>query len=248
MVKLKQKKTNNIGQVIDCHTHLVPTVDDGSRSLDESIEMIDQLIHQGVTDIFATPHFVMDENRVSKQKKIKEKFNELKEAIKAEPINIVLGYEIMGSDRLIHIEDYSNYTMGDSNIMMVEANPMTSLAWMDELVYELKLQSMRLMIAHVERYMYFIENPQMLDSLKDQGVLMQINTGSICGKNGKTLMRWTKKLIKENLIDFIGSDCHQMNWRKPEIKKALILLNKWCDKEKLDNIIHDNAKEILLMK
>ena len=242
-------KDNKI-KFIDNHCHIIPNVDDGSRSIDESICIARQAFEQGIETIFATPHLIIDKDTQKHCQNIKKNFTELKKSIsdKKIDINLLLGYELYVNRNLIYKPDLSKYCIEGTDYILVEVNPNNELMWLADFAYELNLQGIKIILAHPERYDKLLKEPNLLKILDDYGVLFQINTASILGYNGRKIHAMVKKLVKRGYAHLIGTDTHHDGHVGLEIIKAYNILLKWTDEDKALEIAYENAVKLIFKK
>ena len=208
--------------MIDIHTHILPGVDDGSSSIEESEKMLGMLSEQGVDTVVATPHFYIDDTKV-------EEFLELRwscaeKLIKAVDQDvrpqIVLGAEVQFFPELYTMDNVEKLCISGTKYMLVE---MPFEQWSGYTYKTLsKLYTARgivPIIAHVERYLEFQEqsDTDVLRKLKEANALIQTNCSFL---TDRTTKRRALKLVKKDLINFMGSDCHNMTTRMPIIEQG----------------------------
>jgi protein-tyrosine phosphatase len=200
---LKEKK-----DMIDIHTHIIPNVDDGSKSLEISRELLNLELKNNVKNVFLTPH--QNEKTLNKTL-IMNKYLELKNNVKDIDINLYLGSEIYYYDNLS--EDLKNnkiITMNNTKYLLIEFSTRYNVGVIDKL-YDLKVLGYIPIVAHLERYPYL--EPKDYDKIHNMGCMIQVNTKSF---NEKIYKKTIKYLLKKNLIDFIGTDCHDLEKRNVE--------------------------------
>jgi protein-tyrosine phosphatase len=227
--------------MIDIHSHILPTVDDGSKTFEDSILMIKKEILDGVTDVILTPHVQSRVTKASKERQ-KEVFNELLELIKQEKlkIDIHLGAEVFYRS---HIDtDFNKYSLANSKYILVEFSFDMDTP-IDEIVYDLSRSGYIPIVAHVERYSYL--NLERIKQIKQSGALLQVNTTSVLGFDDKVKKSYVYKLLKEKLIDFIATDTHNLEKREPNMLKCYQVLAKTFDTDYLDLIFKKNQELIL---
>lgn len=204
--------------MIDIHSHVINNVDDGSISLEQSLKLIKEEIDWGVTDLICTPHFRkrMFETDSSI---IKENFELLKKAVKENnlQINLYLGREIFYYDGLIKdILDGKYESLNNSGYYLIEFDYYKDPD-ISEIVYNFKINKIKIIIAHIERYTYLI-NKDIYSELKFNKALIQINAESITDPVNLKTRSLIKYLLKNELVDFVGSDTHY--GRKNSLGKA----------------------------
>jgi protein-tyrosine phosphatase len=203
--------------MLDMHTHILPNVDDGSKSLDISRRLLLQEINQGITKVILTPH--QNKNNLDKNGLI-EKFNSFKDDVKDLNILLALGCEIYYYPELKN--DLLNdkiLTMDNSKYVLIEFSTRIEEN-ISDILYDLSLTGYKIILAHIERYSYLKLSDY--DEIHKYGKI-QVNSKSILNKEYKKQMKY---LLKNNLIDFIASDCHDLDRRNVEFMDALKYLEK----------------------
>ena len=210
--------------MIDWHSHILPAMDDGSRSLDESIQMLDEMVRQGVNTVLATPHFYANEESVDDfLRRRKESFDLLLSKAVDHDINIVCGAEVRYYSGISRTEGIDKLVIGETNLLLLE---MPTEKWTDFMVRELvelaNTSGLKLIIAHIERYIY-LQNKESIKALDEAGILGQSNSSFFkrFGSRRKAI-----KLLKSGFIHFIGSDCHNMTTRPPTLDAAYRLIER----------------------
>ncbi len=193
----------------DLHSHLIPGVDDGSKSIEESIELIKGLKSFGFKKLITTPHLFYN-SFPEGIGVLDTKLEELKKAVKENNIDIELevGCELMLDDEVKQrIADKEIKAFSD-NYLLFEIPMHNEVYGLENWLFELQLEGYNLIIAHPERYSYFFKNKKKIEEIRDRGVLMQLNTISLSGYYGKDVMENAQWMVENRLIDLIGSDCH----------------------------------------
>lgn len=205
--------------MLDIHSHILPAVDDGAKTMEASLEMLKIAQDSGTKNIIATPHYYRGyyENRYEE---IVDRVKTLNENAKKEniEINIFPGQEVFIDGNTL--EDYERGFLGGlngTNYMLVEF-PMDKFPKNGlDIVYELKLKGVKPIIAHPERYLYIIEKPSFINHLIEEQCYFQLNAFSITGLFGNKVQKTAEVLIENGICDFIASDAHSINKRKPVI-------------------------------
>lgn len=224
--------------MVDIHSHIINGIDDGSKSIEMTINMLKKSEESGTTDIIATPHFMRGRFEVE-YKEVIEKVEELKKIVKENniDINIYAGQEVYYSKNLLeYYNDKIIGTINNTKYMLIEL-PMLEFN-IDEVIntiYELQIRGIVPIIAHPERYKQFIKKPSMINSLIKEGMLFQMNTGSIVGDFGKDVKKTAAKYLEHNVYSFIGSDAHRDRGRDTDISEALNILELPQKKEFINN-------------
>lgn len=206
--------------MVDIHTHVIPNVDDGSPSLEESINMIKHEISIGVDTIYCTPHHIYKRYEKSVEE-IKEKFDLLKQEVERLnlPIKLYLGQEICYSHRENQIEMLKEgklLTLNNTNRVLLEFSFTREPEDVLDVIYNFSIKGYEVIIAHVERYEWMTYDKVI--ALRNEGALIQINSNSYLGYESWAEKRLTRKLIKHHLVDYVASDTH--SFRKSTLDKS----------------------------
>lgn len=196
--------------MFDMHCHILWDVDDGAKDffMTTSICMLSE--KQGIKYIVATPHFIIDEIEQSKDRmevNIKLINNWCNEA--GVKVQVFLGCESYIHPLLPqYVKEGKVPTINNSRYLLVEF-PMDEMPiYTEEILYKLMLMGITPIIAHPERYSYFIDKPQQLYAMVEKGCIVQCNGGSFLGHFGKDIQDFSFNLLKHNMVHIIGSDSH----------------------------------------
>jgi protein-tyrosine phosphatase len=225
--------------MIDVHAHVLPFVDDGAKTIEESVELVRELYFNGVTDIICTPHF--SRRFTSNREEILKSIDLLGTELKKQnlPVNLYYGREIYLRESLIEeITPFSEYTLNDTNYALIEFS-FTDYTEITERVYELVRRGVKPIVAHFERYDY--ADIETAKEVKRAGGLISVNAGSLNLFNPKR--RFAIKLLSYGLVDFITSDAHY--GRKTCIKKAKNIVKRKLGKSGVQALFELNAKPII---
>lgn len=200
---------------VDIHSHLLPGIDDGSKSMEESVAMIKRLTKHGVNKIITTPHIMYEFYRNTPEI-IHAKLNETREALAEEGVNVQLeaAAEYYLDDQFISMLKHKEplLTFG-SNMVLLETNYIQDHPKLMDIFFELKVQGYTPVYAHPERYMYLQlikDNYQKYQEIFFAGVLFQVNLMSFTGYYGVQIKQVADYLLKERMIHLVGSDIHKM--------------------------------------
>lgn len=213
--------------MLDIHTHLLPNVDDGSRSLEQSISMIKQEIKEGVTEAIVTPHFYFHHYEASKEK-ILEAYELLNKEIAKQNLDfkLYLGQEICYTtqvDIIQMLKDGRLFTLNNSRYVLLEFRLGKRPEGIEDIVYQFSLHGYKVVIAHVERYDWI--DYDLADYLFKEGAILQVNDDSIFNIRNFKKYRLTHKLLKKKKVSFIASDIH--SFRPSRMKKAMKKYSKY---------------------
>lgn len=233
--------------MIDIHSHLIPNVDDGAKSPEETIELIKEAREAGITDIILTPHYIINSYEQNAETLILLK-DKLQQIINSENINVNLhiGMEVYITDNLVEILKQNKIlTLADSKYLLMELPLNTNVQYLDMVIFRLIENNIIPIIAHPERYKFVQEDPSKVRELIDSGCLIQSNIGSILGIYGKKAKKIIKYLLKNDLINFIATDTHRKNTIYPLLQKGIKKIEKITGKEKAEELTNLNAQRIL---
>lgn len=219
--------------MIDLHSHILPQMDDGSASAEESAQLLVLLQQQGVTTVAATPHFYANrENPEAFLRRREDAFAKLP-APKDAP-KVILGAEVayfpgMGTcDALIPLQ------LGNSGLLLVE---MPFGPWDDRVVNDILNIPLRLglipVLAHVDRYRTRTQFPKYYRLFLENNVLFQCNADVFETFLGQ---RWALRQIRGGIIHFLGSDCHNLTTRAPKLQQAAQIITNKLGAEFLDRL------------
>lgn len=209
--------------MIDFHSHVLPEMDDGSRSVERSIEMLSAEREQGVDTVVATPHFYANDESVESFLKRREKAAEKLLREWNAPPRILLGAEVRYYPGISRLEGLKLLRVKGSDLLLLE---MPFSRWTEYVIKEVEdlatSGSVTLVLAHVERYIA-MQKRETLQRLLRSGVLFQCNASFFTQGLGRGR---ALRMMRDGEIHFLGSDCHNMTDRAPNMAFAINLLSK----------------------
>jgi protein-tyrosine phosphatase len=196
---------------VDMHSHLIPGIDDGSNSMDETIAMLAKFEHLGYRKVITTPH-IMSEVYNNTPEIILKGLEEVRvEANKhGLKIEIDAAAEYYFDDYLVNLVKKREVMTFGNQYVLVEFSFHTPPVYDDLLFFEMQMARYKPVLAHFERYPYFHGSTEKAKEYRDKGAQIQVNMNSLTGNYGPEVRKQAEKLIDQNLVDFIGSDCHRM--------------------------------------
>ena len=229
--------------MIDFHSHILPGIDDGSRSIEQTIRMLKEAKEAGFTKIISTSHYI-EGYYESDEAERTELLNEVQKNISG--IELYLGNEIYITNNMINlIQNEKASTINNSKYVLFEF-PLSAKSMNDkEVVYRLIENGFVPIIAHPERYSYVQDNPEYIEELAEMGALFQANYGSIIGMYGKKAEKTLKKLLKNDLIRFFGTDSHRIDQVYTKMPKILKKLHKFLSDEEIEEFTVINPQKVL---
>ena len=233
--------------MIDVHSHIIPNVDDGARSVEETFNILKEAQEAGFTDVILTSHFLLNYYETNAQELIfwKEKLQEVlkKQGTK---INLHSGMEIYITNQMEELlENKKILTLANSGYMLIELPLATNVKYFDYVVYYLEAKGIKPIIAHPERYKCVQKDPDIVEEYIEKGCLIQCNYGSIVNLYGREAEKTIKTLLKKNQVHFLGSDVHRENGTYLIILDAIKKIRKIIGENKINEITTINPKKIL---
>lgn len=195
----------------DIHSHLIPGIDDGAQSMEESMELIRGLQNIGFKKIITSPH-VMMEYYPNTTAGIAEGGNQVNQVLKERGINLAFGWAAEyfldeNFEALIASDDL--LTIGENHVLF-ELSFFEPPRQLREVIFNLKIKGYHPILAHAERYGYWEKTPGKFNELVEAGCSLQLNLLSLLGHYGSKVEKMATLLIREKLYDFAGTDVHRM--------------------------------------
>ncbi len=238
---------NSIAGYTDIHTHILPGVDDGSSSVEETMQMLTAAYDEGVRTIFATPHYIPGRRNagVEHLQEIYERICREAETVLPD-LNIYLGNEIYYKDNVVNdIKSRRALTLAGTDYLLVEFSTRSEFNKIFQAVRSVTEAGYRPIIAHMERYGCLYKKERLIEDLMDAGAYIQINTESLVGNFLDRQAAFCRKLLEEGYVSFLGSDCHDNSLRKPLMRQALSKLEKTSCGEQIRKIMTENVAALL---
>lgn len=245
------------GPFMDIHTHIIPGVDDGSQSMEESVKMLEQAYAENIRVIIATPHFGIrntDYNDTVANKRL----NELREvADKQFPgIKLFMGNELYYSaGTLESLRNKWAHTLGGTNYVLIEFSTDVEYEKIAKAVEELCWNGYWPIIAHAERYHCLVEDRNLVEELVRSGAYIQINARTFIQTKKKRDKKkrffleqnreWSMELLKAGMVHFIASDCHSTGTRRPVYESAVKEIIDQGGEQYLRSIIKTNIVKLI---
>jgi len=229
--------------MIDIHCHILPGVDDGPATIEDSLEMAREAVREGIKVIIATPH-----HKNNSYENIKEdiviKVNELNNQLlkKDIPLKILAGQENRIYGEII--KDFQQgeiQTLNNSKYLFIEFPTSSVPRYTERLLYDIQIEGITPIIVHPERNKELMTNPNTLYNLVKNGALTQVTAASLAGYFGKSIQKFSKQLIEYNLTHFIASDAHNIGNRTFKLNEAFDIIDKEFGDE-YSSIFIENAE------
>ena len=233
--------------MIDIHSHLIPGVDDGAKTLEDSVELIRDLEEKGFDTLIITPHYVAETAYTSPRQTNRLLLAKIQGRLRnsSNKIKLYVGNEIY-IDREIEelIRDYKIAPLADSKYLLIELPMSGEFDDYENILISLILRGYRVILAHPERYRSFQKDMKPLRYLFENGVMLQCNYGSLVGQYGKKAEKLVKKLIKEDMVYTFSTDLHHKS-QEVYLEKGLKKLRKYYKNSELDQILDKHPRQIL---
>ncbi len=224
--------------MLDFHTHILPGIDDGSRDVQQSIQMLQREAQLGVTEVIATSHYYASEGSPEQFLHRRERaWERLRPQVTSDMPSIRLGAEVQYFEGICAVEDIRKLRIEGSQLLLLE---MPTIDWsqrmLDDIMELNSWKNTQVVMAHIDRYLHFLPRG-LVEELVEAGVMMQVNTSFFA--------HWTsagkaKKMLKNGQIHFVGSDCHSMGTRCPNWDKVPVKL-----RQQLEEITDRHARQWL---
>ena len=233
--------------MIDIHSHIMYGIDDGSKDIETSIEILKEAKKEGITDIFLTPHYIENSKYNTNNKKKNELLKKLQKQIEKEnlDINLYIGNEIYINESIIeYIKNKEISSLNNSKYILVELPMGKMYQNTKHILFNLIRNGYIVILAHPERYIYLKNHDEVLDEFLSMGVLLQGNYRSLFGYYGRDAKKALKKYIKRHQISFLGSDIHENDgYMLEKLEKKILKISK--DEVYTKNILEENARCII---
>ena len=236
-----------VGIMADMHCHVLPAVDDGSQSIEQTLEMLEIAVDEGSQHMIVTPHYKEGRHNASTST-ILERIHMVQEeaAKRGMNVNLYPGNEIYYfqgiEDRL---DNGDVFTLNNTDRVLVEFSPSDSYTYIRNALDGIRASGYVPVIAHVERYECMLRDWKRVRELKQMDVEIQINAASAAGKLGSKVQKFIYVLLSNRIVDYVGTDAHNDKNRAPEFQECYRMLQRKFDSSYIDEIFYKNAMAII---
>ena len=233
--------------MIDVHTHILPSIDDGSKDIEETFKIISEACLAGFTDVFATSHYIEGEYEFNKTDR-EFIIEAIMQKVEEENIDIKIhvGAEGYISNELPNlIKEGVVPTLGDSRYVLFELPLRAKVMYTEEVINKLIQMKLVPVIAHPERYELIQDEPNIAIDWIEQGALLQCNYASIIGRYGMKAKETLYKLLDANAVHFLGTDNHRAGSIYTRMDDILSEYKRKIGKEKLYELSEINPRSII---
>ena len=234
--------------MIDFHNHVLPNVDDGSKSLEISLRMLKCASEQGITDVVNTVHYQHPkvETEDISYERIKKKINLLQHELDQNdiPLKLHLGAEVFYLPNLMDIKDDPLATFDTSNYMLIEFQVHQLPETQKKQLFDLKMSGITPIIAHPERYKFVQNDISIVSEWLEAGCLIQVDAGSTLGYLGRSSKLISERIIKNGWCHILGSDSHDDKRRNFCLADSVEIVKAWVGNS-VRAMVFDNPKAII---
>ena len=234
--------------MIDIHTHIVPGLDDGSYDMETSIIMAEMAEEFGTDTIIATPHCNQVgrfENYISD--KLISRLEAFRDEIARENIDLEIGFgmEIYCTEDVPKLlKEKKLLTLNGSRYALVEFGFRTDADKMESMLYPIADSGYVPIVAHPERYFALYDQPEIIEDWLDDGIGIQLNSGSVFGVFGRSAARFSRFLLDNDLVTCIASDAHGTESRNMDLSEIYDFLSMEYSEEKAELLLTENPRRI----
>lgn len=231
----------------DMHCHIIPCVDDGASTMEEVRALLRMEYQEGVRRIILTPHYRKGMFEASAEE-VKKQFKKVRRA--AEQLNLdidlYLGREFYADSHLSdRLKQEECLTLAGTKNILVEFSYGQTFQKIRSRVYELMAEGYIPVVAHIERYECLRANIELVEELVEMGAHMQVNASPIIGEDGLRQKRFCAKLMKRDLIYFVGTDAHDSKSRLPNLGKCAEYMERKMGTDYAKKILIDHPGMLL---
>ncbi len=211
MFSFLKKEQSELLYTTDLHSHLIPGIDDGVKTLNESIELLQALQELGFKKVITTPH-VMHHRYPNKTEEIMKGLLFVRAELKKHKmsIKVEVAAEYYLDEYFLRLLKQRDILTFNNNHVLFEMSYTNKPVNLEAIIYEIKVAGYQPVLAHPERYFFLHNDFAYYKKLKEMGVLFQVNINSFSGYYSKDVKKVAMKIAEEGLIDFLGSDIHKL--------------------------------------
>jgi protein-tyrosine phosphatase len=234
--------------MIDIHTHILPGIDEGSETMEDSIQMIKQAIDAGIKIICATPH-VLNGPSLAFEEKINQAYQLLLSQVRKRKlmVKLILGSEIYLRQDISSLNRFNFFSFNQSGKYILLELPVGLIPpGVDRLIYDLRLDDITPIIAHPERSIGEKNQIKEFEKFVHLGAMIQINAGSLLGHFGSTSRKMVNLLLRQNLAHFLASDAHDPYSRSvATLAEGFKRISRLVGNTKAEELVWDNPSKML---
>ncbi len=233
--------------MIDIHNHTLYGVDDGSKNVEQSKNMLAKAYDEGIRGIIFTPHHNPYRWDIGIEE-LRNKYDELKEyaSEKYPGLKLYLGSELYyGKETISELNGKKALTMADSKYVLAEFSTAVLYKDLKQAIMDIQQNGYWPIIAHVERYECIFKKPEYIDEMKDIGAFIQVNASAVIGEVSRQEKKFVKGLLKRGNVDFVATDAHRDKLRSPRLKECSEYLVKRYGVEYTERLLKNNPMHVI---
>lgn len=232
--------------MLDMHSHILWGVDDGPKTMEETLQMMEQAAKEGIKEIIATSHAKHPQFDVL-YSEVNSQIQTLQAELKQQgiPLQLYTGHEVRLCENLVElVQTKQVHTLANSKYLLLELPSSNVPSYTKNIVLALLEEGITPIIAHPERNKAIAEKPARLERLIREGAVAQITAGSLAGHFGKSIQKLSLDLVQANLVHTYGSDVHNLTTRPFLFDEGLSFLEKKKQSDAVDILLENNARII----
>lgn len=235
--------------MFDIHCHLLPALDDGPRNLNESLDLAEQAVEDGILKAIVTPHYLEETKNTVFINRFREEFERTREKIQESGSSLLIfpGAELFfySAASLLACIEEPGLRVHETPFFIVELPMLELPSDLEDALFYSRLEGYSPILAHPERNRQVSQNPEILYPFVENGIYLQLDAGSLTGQFGPQVRMAAKKLLESNLVHFIGSDGHDCRNRPMKLGAAAEILEKWKMAKKIDKLVWENPEALI---
>ena len=234
--------------MIDIHSHLLFGVDDGAKTLEESIDILKDMSKFGLESVILTPHYIKNSAYCKTKSENLHRLHYLQNALEDENVNInlYLGNEIFIDDDILELlRDGKISSLNDTEFLLIEIPMNGKYDDYKEIFASLISQGYKVVLAHPERYLSFQRDFNKIYELDSLGVYFQCNLDSLIGGYGDLSEKTVKRILKEKMISFLATDIHHKKEDYAKWEQAKEVALKYISEEEWNILVNKNPRMLL---
>ena len=232
--------------MIDIHSHIMPEIDDGARTMEEAVEMARIAAADGIEYMVSTPHMFNGLSHNPEPSEILDRVAALNAGIKGQSIQILPGNEVhISHDIAEHVKNNRVTRINQQNYMLVEFPQLTVPIGAEDLFYQLQLQGVHPILVHPERNGQIQARPALVSEYVERGVFVQVTAMSITGEFGPAAKSTAEILLRHNCVHFLATDTHRPLRRPPILSKGRDAAAAIIGEELARTLVEDNPRAVI---
>lgn len=235
-----------VGEFADIHSHVLPAVDDGSPSIEISLQMLRRAVDEKIGALVLTPHMKAgDGPEVEELHRVR--FDELCQAVRDAglPVELYLGCEIAFRFNMLEVVSWPSGHLADGRYVLIDLPPGPLSPGLEQGFFELRSAGYRPILAHPERHRQLARDPDQIGRLREQDLLLQVNVGSLLGRFGARAKGVAERIISKGWADFVASDGHDLEKRPLTQLAAREIVAGLVGDAEVKRLFSDNPRQVI---